>query len=195
MDAKQIELVAELKVLLRRTSEVACQLQKREQGRGTPHYDQIESAAHDVGLQLSRMVQQLRTGELAAEQTREATCPQCRNKCPVTTTNRQVTSVDGPVELIKSVAFCTCCRRFFFPQRKGLGLDARESARGFKRQLVILNAEVRSLKRVRIVVDRVPGQKISTNTVERIYLDVAKDLAAAEQREWNGVINGEVPEP
>lgn len=37
MDAKQIELEGELKVFLRRTSEVARQLQKREQGRGTPH--------------------------------------------------------------------------------------------------------------------------------------------------------------
>jgi hypothetical protein len=121
MDAKQIELEAELKQLLRRTSEVACQLQKREQGRGTPHYDQIESAAHDVGQQLSRMVQQERTGELAAEQTREATCPQCRNKCPVTTAARQVTSIDGPIELVESVVFCTCCRRSFFPSAESVG--------------------------------------------------------------------------
>lgn len=60
---------------------------------------------------------------------------------------------------------------------------------------MILNSEVRSLKRVRIVADRVLGQKVSTNTVERICLDVGDDLAAAEQREWNGVIDGEVPVP
>ena len=60
---------------------------------------------------------------------------------------------------------------------------------------MILNSEVRSLKRVRIVTDRVLGQKVSTNTVERICLDVGDDLAAAEQREWNGVIDGEVPVP
>lgn len=83
----------------------------------------------------------------------------------------------------------------FFPQREALGLDPRESTPGFKRQLVILNSELRSLKRVRIVTDQVLGQKVSTNTVERICLDVADDLAAAEQREWNGVIDGEVPVP
>ena len=81
------------------------------------------------------------------------------------------------------------------PARTALGLDARESTPGFKRQLVILNSEVRSLKRVRIVADRVLGQKVSTNTVERICPDVADDLAAAEQRKWNGVIDGEVPVP
>lgn len=121
MDAKQVELEAELREHLRRASEVACRLQKLEQGRGTPHYDQIESAAHDVGQKLSRMVQQERTGELAAEQSREATCPQCRNKCPVSTEARQVTSVDGPVELMESVAFCTCCRRSFFPSAQSFG--------------------------------------------------------------------------
>ena len=60
---------------------------------------------------------------------------------------------------------------------------------------MILNSEVRSLKRVRIVTDWVLGQKVSTNTVERICLDVGDDLAAAEQREWNGVIDGEVCVP
>ena len=121
MDAKQVELEAELREHLRRASEVACRLQKLEQGRGTPHYDQIESAASDVGQKLSRMVKQERTGELAAEQSREATCPQCRNKCPVSTEARQVTSVDGPVELMESVAFCTCCRRSFFPSAQSFG--------------------------------------------------------------------------
>lgn len=122
MDAKQVELESELREHLRRASEVACRLQKLDQGRGTPHYDQIESAAHDVGQKLSRMVQQERTGELAAEQSREARCPQCRNKCPVSTEARQVTSVDGLVELIESVAFCTCCRRSFFPSAQSFGV-------------------------------------------------------------------------
>lgn len=118
MDAKRQDLEAELAELLQRTSQVACRLQKLEQGRGTPHYDQIETAAHDVGQQLSRMVQQERTGDLAAEQSTETTCAECRNKCPVTTTARQVTSVDGTVELIESVAYCTGCRRSFFPSKE-----------------------------------------------------------------------------
>lgn len=83
----------------------------------------------------------------------------------------------------------------FFPQRTALGFDARESTPGFKRQLVVLNAETRSLKRVRIVADRVLGQSVSTNTIERICLDVGEDLAIAEEQQWEGVIDGEVPVP
>jgi hypothetical protein len=39
----------------------------------------------------------------------------------------------------------------FFPQREALGLDTRESTPGFKRQIIVLNAEVRSMKRVSLV--------------------------------------------
>ena len=56
MEAKQIELEDRLAEILRQAADVACQIQKHQQGAGTPHYDQIESAAHDVGQQLSRMV-------------------------------------------------------------------------------------------------------------------------------------------
>lgn len=83
----------------------------------------------------------------------------------------------------------------FFPQRKALGLDPRESTPGFKRQLVVLNAELRSLKRAAMVADRVLGQKVSTNTIARICLDVAEDVLAAEQRDWKSVITGEIAVP
>jgi len=48
MEAKQLALEAELAEYLQQASEVACRLQKLEQGRGTPRYDQIEPAAHEV---------------------------------------------------------------------------------------------------------------------------------------------------
>lgn len=76
-----------------------------------------------------------------------------------------------------------------------MGLDARESTPGFKRQLVVLNSEVRSCRRASIVAERVLGRKVSANTIERICLDAAEDLAGAEQRDWNGVLDGEVPVP
>ena len=59
----------------------------------------------------------------------------------------------------------------------------------------MLNAETRSLKRVKIVADRLLGLSVSTNTIERICLDVGEDLAVAEQQQWEGVIDGEVPVP
>ena len=115
MDAKQQELEDRLAEILRHAADVASQIQQQQQGPGTPHYDQIESAAHDVGQRLSRMVQQDRAGQLSAAHATDATCPECRNKCPVESKSRQVTSVDGPVELFETVAFCCRCRRSFFP--------------------------------------------------------------------------------
>jgi hypothetical protein len=43
-------------------TEIACQIQAAAQGPGTPHYDEIELPAHEVGQRLSRMVQENRAG-------------------------------------------------------------------------------------------------------------------------------------
>jgi hypothetical protein len=76
-----------------------------------------------------------------------------------------------------------------------LGLDPRESTPGFKRQIIILNSETRSFKRTAIVMDRVIGLKVSTNTIERISLEAGNDLEAAERSQWQSVLTGEVLAP
>lgn len=115
MDARQVRLEQKLADLLKETSEVAAQLQAVQQGEGTPHYDQIELPAHDVGQQLSRLIQASRAGDVAAEQSAHVDCPGCGQACRVETQRRQVHSMDGPLELIETVAACRRCRRSFFP--------------------------------------------------------------------------------
>jgi hypothetical protein len=115
MDAKQAELEEKLAGILKQAADVASQIQAIEQGPGTPHYDQIEIPAHEVGQRLSRMVQASRTGEVAAEQRTECDCPECGLSCPVEVSKREVQSMDGPVELIETAAHCHQCRRSFFP--------------------------------------------------------------------------------
>ena len=83
----------------------------------------------------------------------------------------------------------------FFPQRVNLGLDSRESTPGFKRKLVFINAETRSLKRSATLAERVIGFKVSTNTIERICLDVGDDLEASANEDWQGVLDGEAIVP
>ena len=61
--------------------------------------------------------------------------------------------------------------------------------------MVILNAETRSLKRAAIVMQSVVGLKVSTNTIERVSLEVGNELAVAEQDGWKDVLAGEVPVP
>lgn len=115
MDAKQAELEKKLTGSLKRTAEIASQIQAHEQGPGTPHYDEIEIPAHEVGQRLSQMVQASRTGEVAAQQHTECDCPDCGRSCRVEVNRREVHSMDGPIELIETVAHCRRCRRSFFP--------------------------------------------------------------------------------
>jgi hypothetical protein len=115
MDAKEAELERKLAESLRRAAEIASQIQAAKQGSGTPHYDEIEVPAHEVGQRLSRLVQESRAGDVATQQRGEIECPDCGRVCPVEVNKRTVHSMDGPVELIETVAHCRHCRRSFFP--------------------------------------------------------------------------------
>ena len=46
--------------------------------------------------------------------------------------------------------------------------------------MIVLNGETRSLKRAAIVMKRVVGLKVSTNTIERISLEAGNDLEVAD---------------
>lgn len=61
--------------------------------------------------------------------------------------------------------------------------------------MVLLDAEVRSLKRASIVMKNVVGLNVSTNTIERVAIEVGNDLEAAEQAGWQDILTGEVSVP
>lgn len=61
--------------------------------------------------------------------------------------------------------------------------------------MIVLDAETRSFKRASIVMKRVVGLDVSPNTMERIALEVGNDLEAAEQAQWQSVLDGEVTAP
>ena len=115
MDAKRAELESKLEFYLWQAALLASQLQAVDQGGQTPHFDQIELPAHEVGQQLSRMIQSTRSREVAAENLDESPCPDCGHLCRVETCDREVKSMDGPIELTETVANCPRCRRSFFP--------------------------------------------------------------------------------
>jgi len=114
MDAKKSSLEKKLQDLLKQVSTVATQIQAIAQGDQTPHFDQIELPAHDLGKQFSRMVQSERARELAATNLNDATRT-CGRKRQMATSTRKVNSMDSPVELTETVAKCRSCRRSFFP--------------------------------------------------------------------------------
>lgn len=122
MDAKQDRLQKKLDDLLRQASAVATELQRLEQGPGTPHFDQIELPAHALGRRFSRLIQTERAREVAAQGLDDAACPDCGRKCRVRTKTRRVQSQDGPLELLETVAKCRSCRRSFFPSAGRSGI-------------------------------------------------------------------------
>ncbi len=87
----------------------------------TPHYSIIELQAMTLGRELSREAQERAAREVAANCETKAACPTCRSPCPVETSKRQVTSIDGPVELIETTCHCLKCRRSFFPSTQSDG--------------------------------------------------------------------------
>lgn len=76
-----------------------------------------------------------------------------------------------------------------------MGIDTRASTPGLKRKAVFINAETRSLKRSKELLSRVLEIETSTNTIERICLEVGNDLAAAASEDWKDVLEGEVVVP
>lgn len=115
MDAKRQALEEKLQESLKQAAAIATQLQALDQGAGTPHFDQIELPAHEVGQRLSQMVQTARARDVAAEALLDVACPTCGKSCAVETADRKVHSIDGRIELTETVARCSRCRRSFFP--------------------------------------------------------------------------------
>ena len=115
MDAKRTELEAKLEDYLKQASAVAAQLQGLEQDGSTPHFDQIELPAHELGQRLSRQIQTRRARDVATDGLQSVRCPDCGCLCGVEAQEREVKSIDGSIELTEAVAYCHPCRRSFFP--------------------------------------------------------------------------------
>ena len=65
----------------------------------------------------------------------------------------------------------------FFPLRETLGFDARELTPGLLARIVFAAAETRSFDRAKLVLEKVGGAVVSTNTIQRVVGDVGGELA------------------
>jgi len=115
MDANETQLKEKLEHHLKEATRVAAEIQALEQGDEVPHFDQIELPAHALGQRFSRAIQEERAREVALKELGRVYCPDCKKQCRVEIEPREVTSVDGPIELTEPVAHCRRCRRSFFP--------------------------------------------------------------------------------
>lgn len=123
MDDQAGLLRKELSDLLRKAAELKVRLDRTEgKVRGVPHYSVIEETAHELGRQVSRMVQAMHLNEVLVEYPQFACCPSCKTRCPLKPKRRRMVSGDGPLELPELVARCPCCRKDFFPATRNAGI-------------------------------------------------------------------------
>ena len=84
-------------------------------------FSDIESAGHKLG----RAVAQITTERLAFGRAERMTglqpCPTCGLRCPLVHRERELETIDGPVELAEPVCHCSACRRDFFPSASAVG--------------------------------------------------------------------------
>ena len=119
MDGVVEKLKEKLGRQLAEAAETAAALQAAERrGMGVshvPHYSLIESAAHQVGRELSCRIQSRAAREIVAVGAEQAACPKCGAPGRVEVAPREVTSIDGKVALDEARTYCNRCRRSFFP--------------------------------------------------------------------------------
>ena len=110
--------------------------------------------------------------ELAAVQATTAKCPGCGARCGLQPQKRRLNSVDSAAEVAEPRAYCPGCRRFFFPLREALGLNAREQSPGLVERIAFAAAETRSFERAALVLRKVGDATVSDNTVLRVAGDL-----------------------
>ena len=123
MERQVDDLENELTRLLREAAEISVRLDRAKGTiQGVPHYSVIELRAHELGQQLSRMVQQRQMHTMVAQQAPRTACPGCGTSCQLHPIERAMKSIDGPVVLSELQGQCPQCRRAFFPPQGTAGL-------------------------------------------------------------------------
>lgn len=79
------------------------------------NYPQIEDLSHQVGQTLAQSVNQDLTHQAAHQTPHQVVCPTCSRTYSTQFKSRQITTLDGTVEITEPYAKCTVCRRDFFP--------------------------------------------------------------------------------
>jgi len=84
-------------------------------------FTEMESAGHQLGRAVAQLATERLSWERAERMTGRQPCPTCGKCAPVVHQERDLTTIDGPVELHEPVAHCPACRRDFFPSACGIG--------------------------------------------------------------------------
>lgn len=116
MEALETKIQKEKDQIFRRLAELHVEeLRRRGVFEKTPHFSTLEGSAHQLAMEVSRVLQEQSAREVAAQGPPRAPCPECGRECDSTLVKRTVKSLDGPIELLEPKCHCSACRRAFFP--------------------------------------------------------------------------------
>lgn len=94
--------------------------------REDARFSVLEAASHALGRAIAQETTERLALACAQRITEPQPCPTCEQRCPVVYQERELATVDGPVELSEPVCHCSACRRDFFPSASGVGTRPAE---------------------------------------------------------------------
>jgi hypothetical protein len=81
----------------------------------------LEAAGHALGRAVAQATTERLTLARAERLSEPQPCPTCGRLCPLLHRERELKTIDGPIELQEPVCHCSACRRDFFPSASRLG--------------------------------------------------------------------------
>ena len=86
----------------------------------------MEAAGHELGRAVAQIATERLAWARAERLTEPQPCPTCGRECPLVHRERELETIDGPVELSEPVCHCSACRRDFFPSASRVGARPAE---------------------------------------------------------------------
>jgi len=86
----------------------------------------LESAGHALGRAVAQIATERLTLARAERIQGPQPCPTCGRACPLVHRERELETIDGPIELREPVCYCSACRRDFFPSASRVGTRSAE---------------------------------------------------------------------
>lgn len=106
----------------------------RELLQGKPRFTEMESAGHRLGQAVAQVATERMSLARAGQMTAPQPCPTCGQVCELRQQERELTTIDGPLQLSEPVAYCSACRRDFFPSASRTRAVSAELQSGGDRQ-------------------------------------------------------------
>jgi hypothetical protein len=89
-------------------------------------FAEMELAGHRLGRGVARVATERLALARAERLTKPQKCPTCGRECPLVHRERELETIDGPLDLCEPACYCSACRRDFFPSASGVGAQPAE---------------------------------------------------------------------